>query len=157
MASRIKQLFWLSSALLLMDCAAARVKRANINTVIETAESYIGTPYRYGGMSRSGTDCSGLLVNSFAAAGLTLPRSAKGQSKIGKSVSMYEVQPGDLVFFACGDSRWKITHVGIVTEVHGKHDVRFVHASTSKGVIEANLWSDYYQDTFRRARRPKYR
>ena len=150
-------LTFLFSILIFASCASARAKRENVSTVIATARSYIGTPYQYGGMSRSGMDCSGLLVTAFRAAGLSLPRSSKDQSKVGLEVSIQELKPGDLVFFAAGDSRWRITHVGMITEIRSRQDIRFIHASSSKGVIEANLMSNYYQNIFRKARRPKFR
>lgn len=141
----------------LSNCAASRRKRDRISTVIKTARSYTGTPYRYGGTSRSGIDCSGLLVRSFEAAGMSLPRTSKDQSKIGHEVSINELRPGDLVFFAAGRVKWKITHVGLVTDVRDLENIRFIHASSSKGVMEANLMSNYYRKIYRAARRPKYR
>jgi len=61
--------------------------------------------------------------------------------------------PGDLVFFATGKKKREITHVGLVTEVKGKENVKFIHASTSVGVVETNLYTDYYLKRFRLARR----
>lgn len=122
--------------------------------VISAARSYMGTPYKWGGTSRSGMDCSGLLVSSFKSAGITLPRTSADQSRYGKKVSLYELQPGDLVFFSAKQGRGKITHVGLVTEVRGRKDVRFIHASTSLGVVENNLHSDYYRKIFIKAQRP---
>ncbi len=60
---------------------------------------------------------------------------------------------GDLVFFATGKKKREITHVGIVTEVKARDNVKFIHASTSLGVVETNLYSDYYEKRFRTARR----
>ena len=51
--------------------------------VISTARTFIGTPYKYGGMTRSGMDCSGLLINSFTVVKVNLPRSSEAQSKVG--------------------------------------------------------------------------
>lgn len=122
--------------------------------VVETARSYIGTPYKWGGTTRAGLDCSGLLVCSFRAANINLPRTSAEQSKYGKSVSLYQLQPGDLLFFAAKKGRGKITHVGMVTEVQGRDKVMFIHASSSLGVVENNLHSDYYRKIFRKAQRP---
>lgn len=122
--------------------------------VVNTARSYTGTPYKWGGTTRTGMDCSGLLVSSFRAADITLPRTSGEQSKYGKRVSLYELQPGDLVFFAAKKGRGKITHVGMVTEVRSKKEVMFIHASSSLGVIEANLHADYYRKIFIKAQRP---
>ena len=141
----------------LFSCASGKKARTRrTEKVIQTARSYTGTPYKYGGTSRSGIDCSGLLVMSFRAADLTLPRTAKEQSKTGKSVNKNELKKGDLVFFSAKPRKRKITHAGMVTEVRSKDNVRFIHSSSSLGVVEVNLFSDYYQKIFVKARRPKY-
>ena len=92
-------------------------------------------------------------MNSFRAIEVTLPRSSEAQSKVGTEVRMKDLQPGDLVFFATGKKKRKITHVGLVTEVRGKDEVKFIHASSSLGVVETNIYADYYQKRFRGARR----
>lgn len=121
------------------------------HNVIRAARTYTGTPYRWGGTTRAGMDCSGLLVTSFKSCGLELPRTSAEQSKAGRLVSIYDVAPGDLVFFATKGRR--ISHVGMVTEIRGKEDVQFIHASSSLGVVESNLFSDYYRKNFVKARR----
>ncbi|HEU5290449.1 MAG TPA: NlpC/P60 family protein, partial [Cyclobacteriaceae bacterium] len=67
-------------------------------------------------------------------------------------VDMEELQPGDLLFFATGKKKREITHVGLVTDVRRKN-VKFIHASSSLGVVETNLEQEYYQKAFRKARR----
>ncbi len=91
-------------------------------------------------------------MTAFRRSGIDLPRTSAEQSKTGSLVSLHEVVPGDLVFFALRGRQ--ISHVGMVTEVRGKKDVRFIHASSSLGVIESNLFSDYYRKNFVKARRP---
>lgn len=142
--------------LVMVSCAAgkkAHVREMKVERVIQSARTYIGTPYKYGGTSRSGLDCSGLLMNSFRAANINLPRSSAAQSKVGMAVRMKDLEPGDLVFFATGNKKRKITHVGMVTEVNGRNEVRFIHASSSLGVVETNIHANYYQKRFRVARR----
>jgi len=106
-------------------------------TIIQTAKSYRGTPYRYGGTTRSGIDCSALVYHSFAAVGINLPRTSTEQSKLGKKVPVKKVRPA---------------HTGIVTEAK-KIEVRFIHASTSLGVTEDYLGNSYWAKAFLFAKR----
>ena len=140
------------------SCAAGKKSRTaqqdpTVDKVIQTARSFTGVPYKWGGTTRAGMDCSGLLVISFQSAGVDIPRTSAAQSKIGRAVSVHELQPGDLVFFKAGKYKAKITHVGMVTEVRDRKNVRFIHASTKLGVVENNIFSDYYYSIFVKARR----
>jgi probable lipoprotein NlpC len=134
--------------------APARRLDENVATVIETARSYTGTPYRWGGTTRVGMDCSGLLCTSFQSINVTLPRTSEEQSRYGKPVKVKELKEGDLVFFGANKNSREITHVGMITEVNNDNEIKFIHASTSLGVIENNLISDYWQKIFIKAVRP---
>lgn len=123
-----------------------------IDNILSEAESYLGTPYRYGGTSRSGIDCSAFVLSVFgAAAGMNLPRVAAAQSQEGDSVQKTELQKGDLVFFSHRGSR--ISHVGIVEEVTAEGQVKFIHAATSKGVMVSSLDDNYWGPKFQFAKR----
>lgn len=145
------------SLLLLSSCASSKKtvkKNEKVDLIIQTARSFIGTPYKWGGTTRAGMDCSGLLYNSFLVAGITIPRTSRDQAKYGRQVSFYDLQPGDLVFFAGKKGSRKVTHVGMITEIRDKHNVQFIHASSSLGVVENNIYSNYYRGIFVKARRP---
>ena len=122
--------------------------------VIEAARSYQGTPYLFGGTTRLGLDCSGLLQLAFGEAGVTIPRSSNEQAIWGEPIKPTELRPGDLLFFGPAPGSSTITHVGMVTVVDDE-GVDFIHASTSLGVVENSLESDYYLSRFVRAVRPK--
>ncbi len=143
-------------SLILTDCASSRkakTKDHQIAEIIKAARSYTGTPYKWGGTTRSGIDCSALTSHAYEAINFNLPRTADAQALKGEKVKMDELKPGDLLFFATGKKKREITHVGMVTEVKSKNEVKFIHASTSLGVVETNLYSDYYLKRFRVARR----
>ena len=151
---RLLPLIIIVSVVLLNGCKSKKLakKDSPAFTVIETAKSYRGTPYKYGGTTRAGMDCSALVFHSYYAVGINLPRKSEDQSKLGQKVSLQDLQPGDLLFFATGKKKNTVTHSGIVTEV-AKQDIRFIHASTSLGVTEDFLSNRYWSGAFLFARR----
>lgn len=132
--------------------AQGKKKRRKIDKVITVARGYVGTPYRWGGTSRSGIDCSGLIYNCYQSIDVKLPRTAKAQSKIGNRKNWGSVRPGDIVYFKFKKKGEKWFHSGLITYAE-KDDIRFIHASTSRGVVEDNLMTDYYKKNVKKFRR----
>ena len=144
-------------AILISSCAGSkRSREQKVDVVVSKAISYTGTPYKYGGTTTLGMDCSGLLMRSFESIDMYIPRTSKEQSKLGKKVSIGELKKGDLVFFKTMKKKGKVTHAGLVTDARKKDRIMFIHASSSRGVIEADLMSDYYRKAFTKARRLKF-
>lgn len=115
------------------------------DSVIATASNNIGTKYRSGGTDSEGFDCSGLMFSSFKTIDITLPRTSSEQANFGVKIDKYSAQKGDLIFFATNGS--SVSHVGLITEV-SENDIKFVHSSTSSGVIISSLSEEYYEKRF---------
>lgn len=120
--------------------------------IIRYAKTYQGTPYKFGGTTKKGMDCSGLVYTSFKEEDIYLPRVSSDMAKEGKRINLNHAQPGDLLFFKTNRSRNVINHVGIVVETNGD-DIRFIHSSTSRGVIISSITETYWQRAFSEARR----
>lgn len=105
-----------------------------------------GTPYRRGGMSKRGIDCSGLTSMFYSNEfGIKLPRTVREQSKTGMQIRRSDLHPGDLVFFKTG---FRSFHVGIYIE-----DGKFLHVSSSSGVMISNLDNSYWKNHYWQSRR----
>lgn len=122
-----------------------------IHGLLASAEKYIGTPYQYAGIGNSGFDCSGLMCRIFSDNEINLPRRSKDQALEGMDVSIEEVKPGDLVFFATMAGK-NVSHVGLVYEIQD-NQVRFIHSSTSKGVMISSLSDPYWNKAYLFTRR----
>jgi cell wall-associated NlpC family hydrolase len=113
-----------------------------------TALSLRGAPYRNGGTTPQGFDCSGFVQYVFGIHGLAMPRETREQFRIGKSVKRDDLEPGDLVFFSTVSPG--ASHVGII--IGGD---QFVHAPSERGVVRVEqLTADYWTRRFVGARRP---
>ncbi|MGP8152805.1 MAG: NlpC/P60 family protein [Smithella sp.] len=115
---------------------------------VKVATGFIGAPYRFGGSSLRGIDCSSFVQKIYRIFDITLPRNAREQSKVGICIAREDLTEGDLVFFHTNRS---LGHVGIYI---GNNE--FVHASSRKnGVRVDSLDTPYYQKRFQRAVRIK--
>lgn len=150
-----KQFLFFFTVIFLSSCVSQKklATKRQINNVIGEARTYIGTPYKWGGNDRKGIDCSGLLVRSFESVGMKIPRTTSQQIDLGKKVSLKKSREGDLVFFAFGKSKRKVTHVGLLSRVQNQKNINFIHASSSRGVVETQLIKDYYLKRIRQVKR----
>jgi len=117
-----------------------------VNNLIEHATDNIGVRYKAGGTTKSGYDCSGLVFTTFESENIKLPRNSFEQAKVGKMIKFSDAQKGDLIFFRTNKSK-QINHVGLIVEVNS-NEIKFVHSSTSKGVIISSTKEPYYQNSF---------
>lgn len=119
-----------------------------IEKLIDSASENIGVKYRSGGTTKAGFDCSGLMYSVFSSYDIQIPRSSYEQSKLGLIIDRERdnIKKGDLIFFKT-NRKSKINHVGMVIEISDE-DVKFIHSSTSKGVIISSIKEPYYQNSF---------
>ncbi|MCB9195912.1 MAG: C40 family peptidase [Flavobacteriales bacterium] len=116
-------------------------KKGIRSAIIKEAEKHIGTPYKYGGITTQGFDCSGFTQYVFSKNGITLPRTAGSQATAYEKIKIDDARQGDLVFF--GRNKNEISHVGIVFS-NGDEGLKMIHASTSRGVMVSNVNKDPY-------------
>ncbi len=127
-------------------------KRTQADYIIDTALEFSGVRYKYGGTTKNGMDCSGLLYVAFGENNVKLPRVSYHMAEEGKRINLQEVNKGDLLFFRTTKGAKRINHVGMVVNVE-KGEIKFIHSSTSRGVIVSSLREGYWNNAFVRARR----
>lgn len=112
--------------------------------LLSEAEKWLGVPYRYGGNTRSGCDCSGFVSQVYNRVyGKALERNSAAMKDVNcKEIKSSQLRTGDLVFFKTGTSG-RINHVGIYLK-----NRKFIHSSSSRGVIVSSLDERYYQRTY---------
>lgn len=137
--------------LLIKPDMAALGAEERIVTLIDSAYSYIGTPYKWAGTSRSGMDCSGFVSTAFSAINVPLSRSSIEMSTQGRDIPLSQAEVGDLLFFKTTRKRNRISHVGIVVGVGD--EVKFIHASVSQGITVSSLSEDYWQKAYAKTSR----
>jgi cell wall-associated NlpC family hydrolase len=117
-----------------------------VTGLLAKAKTYLGLPYRRGGVSPKGFDCSGFVRYVFGSMGIDLDRTSGAQAKQGDPIDLAHIQPGDLLFFSTRGMRKGISHVGIYLG-----EGRFIHSSTwrgsgTHGVKLADLASNYFSE-----------
>ena len=155
-----KSLYILSLIVLFASCKSSSVSTSSsadkknestsytVDKIISSASENIGVRYKTAGTTKSGYDCSGLVYSTFGLYDIQLPRASYEQAKVGIELgqNLKKARKGDLIFFRT-NKRAHINHVGIITTVE-EDNIRFIHASTSKGVIISSMKEPYYQNAF---------
>jgi lipoprotein Spr len=123
---------------LLLDTEVESIRNTKLFTLID---EWLGTSYRLGGVDKKGIDCSAFMqVLSMGAFGINLPRTSREQFNFATTIETSELKEGDLVFFSSGGT---ISHVGFYLQNN-----KFVHASTSEGVMVSDLSDSYWARRF---------
>lgn len=124
-----------------LENRSSTLKEIQKNLIAE-AEKYLGTPYKIGGTSVNGIDCSGLVMVVFQKQGIQLPRISLDQYKFGTPLQIHEIEPGDLLFFSTPSQPHQIGHSAMCVDIeNGK--IKFIHAA-STGVRYDYLVPGYY-------------
>ena len=131
-----------------------RKKTANktADKVVEEALQFSGTRYKFGGTTKKGMDCSGLVYVALRENNIAFPRVSYEMANEGKKIKLKQVEKGDLLFFKTSKSGKRINHVGLVVKVDGD-DIRFIHATSSRGVIVSSLREGFWNHAFIKATR----
>jgi len=128
------------------DKVSLNNSRAVKHKLYQQHNEWLGVDYEMGGLGKDGIDCSGFVYRTFRQKlGINIPRSTEQQIKLGTKVSKNKLRAGDLVFFKTAT---KVRHVGIYLENN-----KFLHASTSKGVMISKLDNVYWKQKFWQAKR----
>lgn len=116
------------------------------NFLIKKATEYLGVRYRGGGTDANGFDCSGLMFTTFKSIDMILPRSSADMANnAGYRIDRSQAKPGDLIFFSTVGRG--VSHVGMITDVTAD-DIKFIHSSTSNGVVISSMNDKYYARNF---------
>tara|TARA_R110002051_G_scaffold70735_1_gene127311 strand:- start:5874 stop:6437 length:564 start_codon:yes stop_codon:yes gene_type:complete len=129
-----------------------RNKNSKADAIVNTALEFSGTRYKFGGTTKKGMDCSGLVYVAFNEYNISLPRISYEMAEEGKNIKVKDVIKGDLLFFKTSKKSKKINHVGLVVSVEDD-EIKFIHSTTSRGVIVSSLKEGYWNYAFVKANR----
>ena len=122
------------------------------DNIINTAMTFTGVRYKYGGANRKGMDCSGLLYIAFGEHDVSLPRISYQMANEGRRIKVNKVAKGDLLFFKTSKKGKRINHVGLVVAVE-EDEIKFIHSTSSRGVIVSSLREGFWNYAFVKATR----
>jgi probable lipoprotein NlpC len=150
-----KLLYVLVLSVFFASCRKSTTHSSNhINKIlVNKCQNYLGTPYKFGGTTKEGMDCSGLIFTAFKEIGEEIPRVSYKQAEFFEEIKEDEIKIGDLVYFKVNSGR--INHTGIISRIENREEIYFLHASTSAGVREDNLLSKYWKSKFVKVTRPQ--
>ena len=134
------------------------VKKNNpkADAIISYAKTFLGVPYRYGGSTPSGFDCSGFINYIFGNFGFSLVRTSFGLADLGETIALSNIQPGDLMFFKGSNVNSSVVgHVAMVVEV-APNTLKFIHSANGGVIIENFVTSKYYIQRYIKTKRLDY-
>jgi cell wall-associated NlpC family hydrolase len=154
------RIFFLLLLLQLQNQASAQTPTPKndpqVDAIINYAKSFLGVPYRYGGSTPSGFDCSGFINYIFGNFGFDLVRTSYGLAELGTTVKLSDVQPGDLMFFKGSNVHsTAVGHVALVVEVT-PDAIKFIHSANTGVRIDNFKTSQYYIQRYIKTKRLDY-
>jgi cell wall-associated NlpC family hydrolase len=154
------RIFFLLLLLQLQNQASAQTPTPKndpqVDAIINYAKSFLGVPYRYGGTTPSGFDCSGFINYIFGNFGFDLVRTSYGLAELGTTVKLSDVQPGDLMFFKGSNVHsTAVGHVALVIEVT-PDAIKFIHSANTGVRIDNFKTSQYYIQRYIKTKRLDY-
>jgi cell wall-associated NlpC family hydrolase len=154
------RIFFLLLLLQLQNQASAQTPTPKndpqVDAIINYAKSFLGVPYRYGGTTPSGFDCSGFINYIFGNFGFDLVRTSYGLAELGTTVNLSDVQPGDLMFFKGSNVHsTAVGHVALVVEVT-PDAIKFIHSANTGVRIDNFKTSQYYIQRYIKTKRLDY-
>ncbi|MEY5000655.1 MAG: hypothetical protein RLZZ211_691 [Bacteroidota bacterium] len=127
-----------------------------VDAIINYAKRFLGVPYRYGGTTPSGFDCSGFINYIFGNFGFDLVRTSYGLAELGTTVKLSEIRPGDLMFFKGSNvNSTSVGHVALVVEVTPEA-IKFIHSANNGVRIDNFKTSQYYIQRYIKTKRLDY-
>ena len=126
------------------------------DAIIKYAKQFMGVPYVWGGMSPSGFDCSGFINYVFRGFGFSLTRTSYGLAELGTTVSLKDLQPGDLMFFKARNlNSRQVGHVALVVDTTDGI-IQFIHAARTGIRIDTFNKHSYYVPRYIKSKRLDY-
>ena len=146
-------------SLLISSCSSSKnlsshkkEKFSKADKIVANAVVFKGTKYKFGGTTKKGMDCSGIVFVAYKKENIQLPRVSRDMAKKGNKISLKQAKKGDLLFFRTNKSSKRINHVGLITSIKNKQ-IKFIHSTSSKGVIISSLSQKYWKNAFVKATR----